>query len=139
MSVLDMTGIPDDRSLEEQLQWRKFADRVDELFKPDARKRNELAKALAFYAAAAREARRLAYGLWASETEWFEGVKRQAADEQDIDLEYDPEPDTDPQLAAFWQQLEEFADCDNTLLESSQSADKLIKQLEEGDSRHDNL
>lgn len=94
-----MSGIPDDASLEDQLKWRRFADRVDRLFKPSGRKRAELAKALAAYAAAAREARRLAYELWSSETEWFEGCKRQAADEQAIDLEYDPEPDPDPKLA----------------------------------------
>ena len=80
-----MSGIPDDASLEDQLKWRRFADRVDRLFKPSGRKRAELAKALAAYAAAAREARRLAYELWSSETEWFEGCKRQAADEQAID------------------------------------------------------
>lgn len=124
-----MTGIPNDGSLEDQLKWRRFADRVDRLFKPDRRKRAELAKALAVYAKAAREARRLAYELWASETEWFEGCKRQAADEQDIDLEYDPEPDTDPDLAAFWESLEEFADCEETLLESAQTADSLSEMI----------
>lgn len=135
MSVFDMTGIPDDGSLEDQLKWRRFADRVGRLFKPDRRKRAELAKALAVYAKAAREARRLAYELWASETEWFEGCKRQAADEQDIDLEYDPEPDTDPDLAAFWLRLEEFADCDSTLMESAESADGLIGLLAGGERR----
>lgn len=130
-----MSGIPDDDSLEDQLKWRRFADRVDRLFKPSGRKRAELAKALAAYAKAAREARRLTYELWASETEWFEGCKRQAADEQDIDLEYDPEPDTDPDLAAFWQRLEEFADCDNTLMESAESADGLIGLLAGGERR----
>ena len=135
MSVFDMTGIPDDGSLEDQLKWRRFADRVDRLFKPDRRKRAELAKALAVYAKAAREARRLAYELWASETEWFEGCKRQAADEQDIDLEYDPEPDTDPDLAAFWLRLEEFADRDSTLMESAESADGLIGLLAGGERR----
>lgn len=124
-----MTGIPDDGSLEDQLKWRRFADRVDRLFKPSRRRRAELAKALAAYAKAAREARRLTYELWASETEWFEGCKRQAADEQGIDLEYDPEPDPDPDLAAFWQRLEEFADCDSTLMESAESADGLIGLL----------
>lgn len=64
-----MTDIPDGDSLEEQLKWRRFADRIDQLFKPDRRKRAELAKALAAYATAAREARRCAYELWASETE----------------------------------------------------------------------
>lgn len=135
MSAFDMTGIPDDDSLEDQLKWRRFADRVDRLFKPSRRKRAELAKALAVYAKAAREARRLAYELWASETEWFEGCKRQAADEQDIDLEYDPEPDTDPDLAAFWLRLEEFADCDSTLMESAESADGLIGLLAGGERR----
>lgn len=130
-----MTGIPDDGSLEDQLKWRRFADRVDLLFTPSGRKRAELAKALAAYAKAAREARRLTYELWASETEWFEGCKRRAADEQDIDLEYDPEPDTDPDLAAFWQRLEEFADCDNTLMESAESADGLIGLLAGGERR----
>lgn len=130
-----MTGIPDDGSLEDQLKWRRFADRVDRLFKPSRRRRAELAEALAAYAKAAREARRLTYELWASETEWFEGCKRQAADEQGIDLEYDPEPDTDPDLAAFWQRLEEFADCDNTLMESAESADGLIGLLAGGERR----
>lgn len=41
-----MTGIPDDDSLEDQLKWRRFADRVDRLFKPSRRKRAELAEAL---------------------------------------------------------------------------------------------
>lgn len=129
MSAFDMAGIPDDGSLEDQLKWRRFADRVDRLFKPSGRKRAELAKALAVYAAAAREARRCAYELWSSETEWFEGCKRQAADEQAIDLEYDPEPDTDPKLALFWEQLEEFADCEETLLESAQTADSLSRMI----------
>ncbi|WP_368089376.1 hypothetical protein [Bifidobacterium breve] len=129
MSALDMSGIPDDASLEDQLKWRRFADRVDRLFKPSGRKRAELAKALAAYAAAAREARRLAYELWSSETEWFEGCKRQAADEQDIDLEYDPEPDTDSELDMFWRSLEEFADCEETLLESAQTADSLSQMI----------
>lgn len=40
-----MTDIPDGDSLEEQLKWRRFADRIDQLFKPDRRKRAELAKA----------------------------------------------------------------------------------------------
>ena len=124
-----MTDIPDGDSLEEQLKWRRFADRIDQLFKPDRRKRAELAKALAAYATAAREARRCAYELWASETEWFEGCKGQAADEQDIDLEYDPEPDTDPKLALFWERLEEFADCEETLLESAQTADSLSRMI----------
>lgn len=124
-----MTDIPDGDSPEEQLKWRRFADRADRLFKPSRRKRAELAKALAAYAKAAREARRLTYELWASETEWFEGCKRQAADEQDIDLEYDPEPDTDPDLAAFWESLEEFADCEETLLESAQTADSLSEMI----------
>ena len=135
MSAFDMTGIPDDDSLEDQLKWRRFTDRVDRLFKPSRRKRAELAKALAAYAKAAREARRLTYELWASETEWFEGCKRQAADEQDIDLEYDPEPDPDPDLAAFWLRLEEFADCDSTLMESAESADGLIGLLAGGERR----
>ena len=60
-----MTGIPDDGSLEDQLKWRRFADRVDRLFTPSGRKRAELAKALAAYAKAARDARRLAYELCA--------------------------------------------------------------------------
>lgn len=124
-----MSGIPDDASLEDQLKWRRFADRVDRLFKPSGRKRAELAKALAAYAAAAREARRLAYELWSSETEWFEGCKRQAADEQAIDLEYDPEPDTDSELDMFWRSLEEFADCEETLLESAQTADSLSQMI----------
>lgn len=42
VSVFDMTGIPDDGSLEDQLKWRRFADRVDRLFKPSRRKRAEL-------------------------------------------------------------------------------------------------
>lgn len=124
-----MTDIPDGDSLEEQLKWRRFADRIDQLFKPDRRKRTELAKALAAYAAAAREARRCAYELWSSETEWFEGCKRQAADEQDIDLEYDPKPDPDPKLALFWELLEEFAYCEDTLLESAQTADLLSRMI----------
>lgn len=124
-----MTDIPDGDSLEEQLKWRRFADRIDQLFKPDRRKRAELAKALAAYATAAREARRCAYELWASETEWFDGCKRQAADEQGIDLEYDPEPDTDPKLALFWELLSEFAYCEDTLLESAQTADLLSRMI----------
>lgn len=124
-----MTDIPDGDSLEEQLKWRRFADRIDQLFKPDRRKRAELAKALAAYATAAREARRCAYELWASETEWFEGCKGQAADEQDIDLEYDPEPDPDPKLDLFWELLEEFAYCEDTLLESAQTADLLSRMI----------
>ena len=129
MSVLDMTGIPDGGSLEDQLKWRRYANRVDELFKPDKRKRERLVKALEGYSRAAREARRLAYELWSSETEWFEGCKRQAADEQDIDLEYDPEPDTDSELDMFWRSLEEFADCEETLLESAQTADSLSQMI----------
>ncbi len=129
MSAFDMAGIPDDASLEDQLKWRRFADRVDRLFKPSGRKRAELAKALAAYAAAAREARRLAYELWSSETEWFEGCKRQAADEQAIDLEYDPEPDPDSKLALFWELLEEFAGCEDTLLESAETADLLSRMI----------
>ncbi|MDW7547091.1 hypothetical protein SCX11_10355 [Bifidobacterium longum] len=137
MSVFDMTGIPDDGSLEDQLKWRRFADRVDRLFKPSGRKRAELAKALAAYAKAARDARRLACELWASETEWFEGCKRRAADEQDIDLEYDPEPDTDPELDMFWERLEEFADCEETLLESAQTADTIIRLVAGGNAGSD--
>ena len=129
MSALDMTDIPDGDSLEEQLKWRRFADRIDQLFKPDRRKRAELAKALAAYATAAREARRCAYELWASETEWFEGCKGQAADEQGLALECDPEPDTDSDLAMFWASLEEFADCERTLLESANSADSLSDMI----------
>lgn len=132
-----MTGIPDDDSLEDQLKWRRFTDRVDRLFKPSGRKRAELAKALAAYAAAAREARRLAYELWSSETEWFEGCKRQAADEQGIDLEYDPEPDPDPKLALFWELLEEFADCEDTLLESAETADTIIRLIAGGNAGSD--
>lgn len=132
-----MSGIPDDASLEDQLKWRRFADRVDRLFKPSGRKRAELAKALAAYAAAAREARRLAYELWSSETEWFEGCKRQAADEQAIDLEYDPEPDPDPKLALFWERLEEFADCEDTLLGSAESADTIIRLIAGGNAGSD--
>lgn len=137
MGSLDMTGIPDDGSLEDQLKWRRFADRVDRLFKPDRRKRAELANALAVYATVAREARRLAYELWAVETEWFEGCKGQAADEQGIDLEYDPEPDTDPDLAAFWGSLEEFADCERTLLGSAESADAIIRLIAGGNAGSD--
>lgn len=96
--------------------------------------RRELAKALAAYAKAAREARRLTYELWASETEWFEGCKRQAADEQGIDLEYDPEPDPDPKLALFWELLEEFADCEDTLLESAETADTIIRLIAGGNA-----
>lgn len=132
-----MSGIPDDASLEDQLKWRRFADRVDRLFKPSGRKRAELAKALAAYAAAAREARRLAYELWSSETEWFEGCKRQAADEQAIDLEYDPEPDPDPKLALFWELLEELADCEDTLLESAETADTIIRLIAGGNAGSD--
>lgn len=132
-----MAGIPDDGSLEDQLKWRRFADRVDRLFKPSGRKRAELAKALAAYAAAAREARRLAYELWSSETEWFEGCKRQAADEQAIDLEYDPEPDPDPKLALFWELLEELADCEDTLLESAETADTIIRLIAGGNAGSD--
>lgn len=132
-----MSGIPDDASLEDQLKWRRFADRVDRLFKPSGRKRAELAKALAAYAAAAREARRLAYELWSSETEWFEGCKRQAADEQAIDLEYDPEPDPDPKLALFWELLEEFAVCEDTLLESAETADTIIRLTAGGNAGSD--
>lgn len=124
-----MTDIPDGDSLEEQLKWRRFADRIDQLFKPDRRKRAELAKALAAYATAAREARRCAYELWASETEWFEGCKGQAADEQGLALECDPEPDTDPKLALFWELLSEFAYCEDTLLESAQTADLLSRMI----------
>lgn len=120
----------DDRRYEEPA--RRFADRVDRLFKPSRRKRAELAKALAAYAKAAREARRLTYELWASETEWFEGCKRQAADEQGIDLEYDPKPDPDPKLALFWELLEEFAYCEDTLLESAESADTIIRLIAAG-------
>lgn len=137
MSALDMSGIPDDASLEDQLKLRRFADRVDRLFKPSGRKRAELAKALAAYAAAAREARRLAYELWSSETEWFEGCKRQAADEQAIDLEYDPEPDPDPKLALFWELLEELADCEDTLLESAETADTIIRLIAGGNAGSD--
>lgn len=126
-----MTGIPDDGSLEDQLKWRRFADRVDRLFKPSRRKRAELAKALAAYAKAAREARRLTYELWASETEWFEGCKRQAADEQGIDLEYDPK------LALFWELLEEFADCEDTPLESAETADTIIRLIAGGNAGSD--
>lgn len=129
-----MTDIPDGDSLEEQLKWRRFADRADRLFKPSRRKRAELAKALAAYAKAAREARRLTYELWASETEWFEGCKRQAADEQGIDLEYDPEPDPDPKLALFWELLEEFAGCEDTLLESAETADTIIRLIAGGNA-----
>lgn len=132
-----MSGIPDDASLEDQLKLRRFADRVDRLFKPSGRKRAELAKALAAYAAAAREARRLAYELWSSETEWFEGCKRQAADEQAIDLEYDPEPDPDPKLALFWELLEELADCEDTLLESAETADTIIRLIAGGNAGSD--
>ena len=132
-----MSGIPDDASLEDQLKWRRFADRVDRLFTPSGRKRAELAKALAAYAAAAREARRLAYELWSSETEWFEGCKRQAADEQAIDLEYDPEPDPDPKLALFWELLEELAGCEDTLLESAQTADTIIRLVAGGNAGSD--
>lgn len=132
-----MSGIPDDASLEDQLKRRRFADRVDRLFKPSGRKRAELAKALAAYAAAAREARRLAYELWSSETEWFEGCKRQAADEQAIDLEYDPEPDPDPKLALFWELLEELADCEDTLLESAETADTIIRLIAGGNAGSD--
>ncbi len=120
----------DDRRYEELA--RRFADRVDRLFKPSRRKRAELAKALAAYAKAAREARRLTYELWASETEWFEGCKRQAADEQGIDLEYVPKPDPDPKLALFWELLEEFAYCEDTLLESAESADTIIRLIAAG-------
>lgn len=137
MSALDMSGIPDDASLEDQLKLRRFADRVDRLFKPSGRKRAELAKALAAYAAAAREARRLVYELWSSETEWFEGCKRQAADEQAIDLEYDPEPDPDPKLALFWELLEELADCEDTLLESAETADTIIRLIAGGNAGSD--
>lgn len=132
-----MTDIPDGDSLEEQLKWRRFADRIDQLFKPDRRKRAELAKALAAYATAAREARRCAYELWASETEWFDGCKRQAADEQGIDLEYDPEPDPDPKLSLFWELLVEFADCEDTLLESAESADTIIRLIAGGNAGSD--
>lgn len=137
MSAFDMTGIPDDDSLEDQLKWRRFTDRVDRLFKPSRRKRAELAKALAAYAAAAREARRLTYELWTSETEWFEGCKRQAADEQGIDLEYDPEPDPDPKLALFWELLVELADCEDTLLESAETADTIIRLIAGGNAGSD--
>lgn len=137
MSAFDMTGIPDDGSLEDQLKWRRFADRVDRLFKPSRRKRAELAEALAAYAKAAREARRLTSELWASETEWFEGCKRQAADEQGIDLEYDPEPDPDSKLALFWELLEEFAVCEDTLLESAESADTIIRLIAGGNAGSD--
>lgn len=67
--------------------------------------------------------------MWSSETEWFEGCKRQAADEQAIDLEYDPEPDPDPKLALFWELLEEFAGCEDTLLESAETADLLSRMI----------
>ena len=119
-----MTDIPDGDSLEEQLKWRRFADRADRLFKPSRRKRAELAKALAAYARA-------------SETEWFEGCKRQAADEQGIDLEYDPEPDPDPKLALFWELLEEFAGCEDTLLESAETADTIIRLIAGGNAGSD--
>lgn len=132
-----MSGIPDDASLEDQLKWRRFADRVDRLFKPSGRRRAELAKALAAYAKAARDARRLAYELWASETEWFEGCKRRAADEQAIDLEYDPEPDPDPKLALFWELLEELAGCEDTLLESAETADTIIRLIAGGNAGSD--
>ncbi len=62
---------------------------------------------------------------------------RDRADEQDIDLEYDPEPDTDPELDMFWERLEEFADCEETLLESAQTADTIIRLIAGGNAGSD--
>lgn len=60
-----------------------------------------------------------------------------AGGEQGIDLEYDPEPDPDPKLALFWELLEEFAGCEDTLLESAETADTIIRLIAGGNAGSD--